>query len=160
MSKLKHSITLYGFGFNYMRGEYSMEDVLKKTKELGADGFEIVAPQMVEGHPSPNQYWMDSFKDLYKKYDLTPVCYSIYIDSGKHKGRFLNEAERFAGTINEMEYAKKNGLFRCAQSGCSAAKNHGKTSSLRRRAGSASGHRASRALFTIHTDIPGICRTV
>ena len=32
MTKLKHSITLYGFGFHYMRGEYSLEDVLKKTK--------------------------------------------------------------------------------------------------------------------------------
>ncbi len=110
MDQLKHSITLYGFGYHYMRGEYTLEDVLKKTKELGADGFEIVAPQMVEGHPNPDDYWIDSFKDLYKKYDLTPVCYSIYIDSGKHKGRFLNEAERLAGTINEMEYAKRMGF--------------------------------------------------
>ena len=110
MGKLNHSITLYGFGYHYMRGEYSLEDVLKKTKALGADGFEIVAPQMVDGHPNPSESWMESFKELYQKYELTPVCYSIYIDSGKHKGRFLNEAERLSGTINEMEYAKKMGF--------------------------------------------------
>ncbi len=110
MNHLNHSITLYGFGYKYMRGEYNLEDVLKKAKALGADGFEIVAPQMVEGHPNPGEYWMDSFIDLYKKYELTPVCYSIYIDSGKHKGRFLNEAERLACTINEMEYARRMGF--------------------------------------------------
>lgn len=110
MDKLKHSITLFGFCFRYMRGEYSLEDVLRKTKNLGIDGFEIVAPQMIEGHPSPSQYWMDSFVDLYKKYDLTPVCYSIYVDNGKHKGRFLTEEERIVSTINEMEYAKRMGF--------------------------------------------------
>ncbi len=110
MADLKHSITLFGFGYHYMRGEYSLEDILRKTKSLGADGFEIVAPQMIEGHPSPNEYWMDSFIDLYKKYDLTPICYSIYVDNGKHKGRFLTEEERLTATVNEMEYAKRMGF--------------------------------------------------
>ena len=63
---MRHSITLYGFGYHYMRGEYTLEDVLKKTKKLGAQGFEIVAPQMVEGHPNPSEYWMESFKELYR----------------------------------------------------------------------------------------------
>ena len=110
MSKLKHSITLFGFGFPYIRGEVSLEDIIKRTKALGVDGIEIVAPQMIAGHPSPSDEWMDYFKNLLKKYELTPVCYSIYVDSGKNKGRFLNETERLTATINEMEYAKRMGF--------------------------------------------------
>lgn len=110
MSKLKHSVTLFGFGTSYMRGEATTEDILKKTKELGADGFEIVAPQMVEGHPCPDEEWMKRFTDLYQKYELQPVCYSIYVDNGKNKGRFLTEDERMIYTINEMEYAKRMGF--------------------------------------------------
>lgn len=110
MDRLKHSITLFGFGTGYVRGTYTLEDILKKTKALGADGFEIVAPQMIEGHPNPSEDWMKYFVEQYEKYELTPVCYSIYVDSGKHKGRFLTEPERFLETINEMEYAKRMGF--------------------------------------------------
>jgi len=110
MSKLKHSVTLYGFGPEYMRGQKSLEDILKQVKSIGADGFEIVSPQMVDGHPNPSEEWIKRFIDLYRRLEMTPVCYSIYVDNGKHKGRFLTEDERFTWTINEMEYAKRMGF--------------------------------------------------
>ncbi len=77
MSRLKHGITLYGFGGSYVHGNATLEDVLQKAKDIGCDGIEIVAPQMVQGHPNPSVEWMDSFKDLCAKYELDPVCYSI-----------------------------------------------------------------------------------
>lgn len=109
-NNIKHSITLYGFGSNYIQGTLSFDDILKKSKNLGGDGIELVSPQMVPGHPNPSPEWMDYFDGACKEYGLTPVCYSIYIDSGKHKGRFLNETERMTCTINEMEYAKRMGF--------------------------------------------------
>lgn len=110
MGHVKHSITLYGFGNRYVSGEYSFEDILQKAKSLGGDGIEVVAPQMVPGHPNPDDNWIAYFKDSCEKYELDPVCYSVYIDSGKNKGRFLNETERMTCTINEMEVAKKLGF--------------------------------------------------
>jgi sugar phosphate isomerase/epimerase len=110
MANVKHSITLYGFGRKYIQGEYTFKDIIKKAKKMGGDGIEIVAPQMVQGHPNPSQEWMDYFTGVCADNSLVPVCYSIYIDSGKHKGRFLNEIERMTGTINEMEYAKRMGF--------------------------------------------------
>ena len=65
MSRLKHGITLYGFGGSYVHGNATLEDVLQKAKDIGCDGIEIVAPQMVQGHPNPSVEWMDSFKDLF-----------------------------------------------------------------------------------------------
>ncbi len=110
MGNVKHSITLYGFCQPYLRGEYTFEDIIRKAKNMGGDGIEIVAPQMVKGHPNPSEQWQEYFTGMLKDNGLVPVCYSVYIDSGKHYGRFLNEAERFTGTINEMEYAKKMGF--------------------------------------------------
>ena len=110
MGNVKHSITLYGFGFRYVNGILSFEDIMAKAKKLGADGIEIVAPQMVIGHPNPSDEWIAYFKDTCAKYGLTPVCYSIYTDNGKFKGRFMNESERMLYTINEMAAAKKMGF--------------------------------------------------
>lgn len=110
VDRLKHSVTLYGFGSEYMRGEESLKDILKKVKKIGADGFEIVSPQMVEGHPNPSEEWIKRFIDMYQTLEMTPVCYSIYVDNGKHYGRFMTEDERFLWTVNEMEYAKRMGF--------------------------------------------------
>ncbi len=110
MRQIKHSITLYGFGMKYIQGVDSFEDVILKAKHMGGDGIEIVSPQMIPGHPNPSEEWMAYFRDLMADNELVPVCYSVYIDSGKHKGRFLTEAERMTCTINEMEYAKKMGF--------------------------------------------------
>lgn len=110
MSSIKSSITLFGFTDKYVKGEYSLDDILRITKEVGADGLEIVAPQMVKGHPNPTDEWIAYFKDLCRKYELDPVCYSIYIDNGKYKNRFMTEAERMSNTIRDMETAKKMGF--------------------------------------------------
>ncbi|HAL74435.1 MAG TPA: hypothetical protein DCM45_04985 [Clostridiales bacterium] len=110
MGNIKHSITLYGFGMKYIQGQSSFEEVLQKARKIGGDGIEIVSPQMIPGHPNPSEEWMDYFRGQMAENNLVPVCYSIYIDSGKHKGRFLTEAERMTGTINEMEYARRMGF--------------------------------------------------
>lgn len=110
MSGIKHSITLFGFTDKYVKRELTLEDILKITKKLGGDGLEIVVPQMVSGHPDPDGEWVAYFKDLCQKYELDPVCYSIYVDNGKYRGRFMTEAERMAATIRDMESAKKMGF--------------------------------------------------
>ena len=110
MGNIKHSITLYGFGRKYMQGLSTLEHILQKARSIGGDGIEIVSPQMIPGHPNPTEAWVDSFRRQLAENNLKPVCYSIYIDSGKHKGRFLTEAERMTCTINEMEYARRLGF--------------------------------------------------
>lgn len=110
MSKLKHSITLYGFGNRYVRGLCTFDEVMQKAKRMGGDGIELVAPQMVPGHPNPSDAWIEYFKDSCAENGLDPVCYSVYIDNGKHKGRYLYEAERMTDTIASMEYAKRMGF--------------------------------------------------
>ncbi len=110
MERIKHSITLYGFGNLFTRGLCSFDDVMQKAKRMGGDGIELVSPQMVPGHPNPSQTWIDYFRGSCEENDLVPVCFSVYIDNGKHKGRYLYESERMTDTVAAMELAKQLGF--------------------------------------------------
>jgi len=110
MSELKSSVSLFGFTNRYVSAEYTLDDIFHKTKELGADGLEIVAPQMIQCHPFLTDSWIEKFKDYCARYDLNPTCYSIYVDNGKYKNRFLTEKERIANTVQDMENAKRLGF--------------------------------------------------
>jgi sugar phosphate isomerase/epimerase len=110
MDRLKHSITLFGFGGPYVRGLTTFDEIIHKVTNIGADGIELVAPQMVPGHPNPTDEWVEYFKNTCAENKLTPVCFSVYIDNGKHRGRFLYENERMTDTIAAMELAKRLGF--------------------------------------------------
>ena len=84
--------------------------MLKKTHDMGYKGVEIVAAQMVPEYPYPSDEWLYMFRDLLKKYDLEPVCWSAYIDMGIRSDRDLSEDEIFQFTLNDLIYAKKAGF--------------------------------------------------
>lgn len=109
-NKINLSLTLYALSGEYVTGKYSFEDCLKKAKEMGYSGIELVASQMIPEYPYPSTAWMDEFKVLMQKYELRPVCYSAYIDMGTHSDRDLTEAEIIQSTINDMMYAKYMGF--------------------------------------------------
>jgi sugar phosphate isomerase/epimerase len=105
MSRLKHSITLYGFGNKYSHAEWSFEECLLHAKELGGDGIELVPVQMMPSYPSEDLEWNKHFKDNCVKYGLNPVCYSAYIDLGTRSDRDMDEDEKYDSTIRDLEIA-------------------------------------------------------
>lgn len=107
---IKHSITLYSFGKKFADETYSIEDCIVKAKELGAQGIELVASQMVPGYPWPGDEWIEEFKGLCKKHQVDPVCYSAYVDMGMRSDRDLNANEIIECTLNDMEIASKLGF--------------------------------------------------
>lgn len=107
---MKNAIMLHSFSQGFMRGRMTLEDVFAQASTIDAEYVEVVAPQMVERHPNPTEEWVSYFRGLMDGAGLEPSCYSIYIDSGRWKGRFLTEAERFTGTLNEMTVAKRLGF--------------------------------------------------
>jgi sugar phosphate isomerase/epimerase len=110
MSRLKHSITLYGFATKYANFEYTFEDCLRKAKELGGDGIEFVAPQMLPSYPKNDDSWNAKFKELIVKYELNPICYSAYIDLGMRSDRDMDDLEKFESTIRDLYIASKLGF--------------------------------------------------
>lgn len=103
-------LTLYALSAEYTTGRFTLEDCLRKAKQMGYSGIELVASQMVPEYPHPSKAWMDELKDLLMKYNLEPVCYSAYIDMGTHSDRDLTEDEIIQSTIDDMCYAKYMGF--------------------------------------------------
>ncbi|MDR1766589.1 MAG: TIM barrel protein [Lachnospiraceae bacterium] len=107
---IKLCLTLYSFSWEYASRKLSLEEILRKAKEMGYSGIELVASQMVPGYPYPTEEWMGYFSGLLEKYGLEPICYSAYIDMGIHSDRDLCEEEIFNFTLNDMICAKRMGF--------------------------------------------------
>ncbi len=107
---IKLGVSLYSFSTEYISDKLDLEGVLKKAKDLGFEGIEIVAAQMVPGYPYPSGEWLEYFKKLLAKYELKPVCWSAYIDMGIRTDRDLTEHEIIQYTVNDLLYAKKAGF--------------------------------------------------
>ena len=109
MSNIKFGITLYCYSKEYARGEYTVEDCIRKTREMGADGFEIVAAQMIPSYP----FVSDEFAGLVRKcealYGVHPVCYGANMDRGMRRDRNLTEDEMLQRAITDVKSAHKLG---------------------------------------------------
>lgn len=109
-NKIDLGITLYSLTFDYITGVLDLEGCLRRAKEMGYNGIELVASMMVPEYPYPSEEWMAEFSALLKKYDLEPICYSGYIDLGLRSDRDLTDEEKLQFTINDMVYASKMGF--------------------------------------------------
>ncbi len=107
---IKLGISLYSFSTEYIHEKLDLEGVLKKARDMGYKGVEIVAAQMVPDYPYPPDEWLEMFKGLLDKYQLEPVCWSAYIDMGIRTDRDLTEDEIIQYTVNDLIYAKKAGF--------------------------------------------------
>lgn len=108
--KIKLGISLYSFSTEYIHEKLDLEGILQKAKNMGYKGIELVAAQMVPDYPYPTDEWLAYLKELLKKYELEPVCWSAYIDMGIRSDRDLTEEEIIQFTVNDLIYAKKAGF--------------------------------------------------
>ena len=108
--RIKFAVTLYSLSMEYFTEKLDLEGCLKTVADMGYEGIEIVAAQMMPGYPEPSEEWMDSFEQLLKKYHLHPICYSAYIDMGTRSDRDLTENEIFQITLNDMMNASYMGF--------------------------------------------------
>ncbi len=107
--KIKLGITLFSLTPYYVTKEWDLERCLKEVHEMGYQGIELVAAQMVPDYPNPSDQWLENFKALLKKYELNLITWSAYIDMGIRTDRDLTEKEIIQYTRNDMIYAKKAG---------------------------------------------------
>ena len=107
---IKFGISFFSLSKEFHSKKYSLEQCMSKAAELGFEGIEVVAAQMVRGYPWPRDLWVEKLKELMIKYKLEPVCYSAYIDMGLRMDRDLNEEEIIQFTVNDMKYASRLGF--------------------------------------------------
>lgn len=110
IENLNLCLTLYSFSSEYINHKLSMEEILRKAKEMGYRGIEIIPAQMAPDYPYLTDKWLVELRGLLEKYDLDPVCWSAYLDMGLASGRELTRDEIIQFTVNDLIYAKKAGF--------------------------------------------------
>lgn len=109
MAKFKVGTTLFSFGSEYIRGELSLEDCIRTAAEVGAEGYEIVATQMIPSYPYVSDEFLGFIQYCTEKYGIAPICYAANMDRGMRKDRDLTEDEMFGMAINDLKQAHKLG---------------------------------------------------
>ena len=109
MSKIKTGITLFSLGTPYLKGQLDLEGVIRTAAELGAEGYEIVAAQMIPGYPFVSDEFVEFVEMCREKYGIGPICYGASMDRGMLKDRDLTEDEMVARAINDIICANKLG---------------------------------------------------
>ena len=82
---------------------------MRRCAELGLDGYEIVATQMIPSYPYVSDEFLGEVNRLYAKYGVRPVCYGANTDRGMRFDRDLNDDELLASTIRDIKAAHKLG---------------------------------------------------
>lgn len=109
MSKIRLGISLYCFTNEYAKGIYSFEDCVRIASELGAEGYEIVATQMIPSYPYISNEFLGQIQYYKEKYGIGPVCYAANMDRGMLHDRNLTQDEMLARAINDIRSAHKLG---------------------------------------------------
>ncbi|MBO0458234.1 xylose isomerase [Enterococcus hulanensis] len=109
MSKLRIGATLFTFTMEYANGTYSFEECVKKAAECGAEGYEIVATQMIPSYPYISDEFLGLVNNCKEKYGIGPICYSASNDLGMRYDRNLNEDELLQAAILDIQSAHKLG---------------------------------------------------
>lgn len=109
MGKAKVGVTLYSFTTEYCKGIFSFEDCIRTAKELGADGIEIVATQMIPSYPVVDDKFLGEWKALCSYYDIEPVSYGANCDRGLRYDRHLTGDEMVSMAVQDIKNANRMG---------------------------------------------------
>lgn len=109
MADIKVGITLFSLGSLYLRGELDLEGCIRTAAELGAEGYEIVATQMIPSYPYVSDAFLSFVQMCKEKYGIGPVCYAANMDRGMLRYRDLDEDEMVARAISDIQSANKLG---------------------------------------------------
>ena len=109
--KIKRGVSIYCYS-GVLNMDMTLEDCFADMYDMGAHGLEILASH-VEGYPNPTDEWVEWFKSMMIKYELTPVEYGHWVDSKLYFGKeYLNTKESAERLIADLRLAKKLGFTR------------------------------------------------
>ena len=109
MANIKPGITLFSLGTPYIRGELDLEGVIRSAAEMGAEGYEIVAAQMIPSYPYVTDEFVEFIEKCRARYGIGPVSYGANMDCGMLKDRDLTEDEMVGRAITDIISANKLG---------------------------------------------------
>ena len=109
MGNVKLGATLFCFGTEYARYEFDFEECVRQAAMAGAEGYEIVATQMIPSYPNVSDDFIGMVQRLKETYGIGPVCYGCNNDKGMMWDRNLTDDEMLADAIIDLKSANKLG---------------------------------------------------
>lgn len=106
---IKLGVSLFSYSSEYYLKKLSLDEILIKAREAGAEAIEIVASQMMPGFPYPDAQWLHSLRERCEKLEMDPFCYSAHLDSGLRSDRWLTDDEKVMSTLNDIRNAYEMG---------------------------------------------------
>ena len=109
MSNIKVGATLYCWTQEYATGKMSLEDIIRTAAEIGCEGYEIVATQMIPSYPFISDEFLAMVNRMKDECGIAPVSYGANCDRGMLPDRNLTEDEMLASAIIDVQSAHKLG---------------------------------------------------
>ena len=109
---IKRGVSLYSYQNETFQGKMSLEDCIRTSAELGANGIEIIGEQTFWGWPEVGveDAAIDNWHSLIKKYDCTPVSHDFMLDYKRYKGRIMPHDEQVASVKNDIDFGARLGM--------------------------------------------------
>ena len=109
MGNVKIGALLFCFTAGYIKGDLDLEGCVRTAKELGCEGYEIVATQMLPHYPFLTDADLALIKSFTEKYGIAPHCYSANMDKGLRYDRDLTDDEMVAMALRDIRNAARLG---------------------------------------------------
>ena len=107
---IKRGVSLYSYQEETFLGKMTLEDCVRVSTEMGANGIEVISEQTFLNYPNPlPQSTYDHWHELMKTYGATPVCHDFMLDYKKYKGRPMPFEEQVASCKTDIDHAARLG---------------------------------------------------
>ena len=109
---IKRGVSLYSYQTETFLGRMTLEDCIRVTTEMGADGIEIVGEQTFWGWPEAtvDPAAIETWRRLIKTYEATPVSHDFMLDYKRYKGRPMPFEEQVASVKRDIDFGSLLGM--------------------------------------------------
>jgi sugar phosphate isomerase/epimerase len=107
--RIKRGVSLYSYQEEYFLRKLTLEQCIAEATNLGANGIESIAEQMMPGFPNLSEDFYAQWHRWMEEYGATPTCHDAFLDTKLYKDRLLTEQESIESTIRDLRHAKKLG---------------------------------------------------
>jgi len=105
----KRGVSLYSYQQEYYLGQLSLEDCVRVSAELGANGIETIAEQMMPGFPDLPDAFYEQWHGWMQQYGTTPTAHDMFLDTMLYKNRLLTEPEMIESVRRDIRHASRLG---------------------------------------------------
>ena len=109
---IKRGVSLYSYQNETFQEKMSLEDCIRVSAELGANGIEVIGEQTFWGWPeyAVDDAAIDNWHALVEKYDCTPVSHDFMLDYKRYKGRMMPHDEQVASVKRDIDFGARLGM--------------------------------------------------